>query len=315
VAASALGLSACGSGSSGTIDTQATFSNVSSLTTGASVQLADIDVGSVTGIHLHGDEAEVTMAVQRAARVPSDVTAELIQTTVLGQYVVALVPGSHGGALLRDHQVIARSEVVPGIQQLVQTGTEVFGAVNGAELSELIDNTAEGLGGQGQRLRTLLDDFGTVLAGYASQTHQIRTLIDEMNQFAETLAPDAGADAQTVGNLAQTTSILAQQSNQFVGLLQSLDALATQGSSILSTGLPQLETGIDSIGAIAQQLAQHQQQLATLLQEVPVANQSLSSATYNHYLQVLNNIIVCGVPGLGEGSAATNTCGTDGSGL
>lgn len=315
VTTSSLGLCACGSGGSGQIDTEATFSDVSSLTTGASVQLADIDVGSVTGIHLRHDQALVTMAIDRSARVPANVTAELVQTTVLGQYVVALVPTGHGTALLHDHQPITRSTVVPGIQQLVQSGTEVFAAVNGSELSQLIDNTAQGLNGQGGRLRTLLDDFGTVLAGYASQTHQITTLIDRLDQFAGTLAPDAGANAQAVSNLARTTSTLAEQSNQFVGLLQSLDALATQGRSILATGLPDIETNIDAIAAVAHQLDQHQQQLASLLQEVPVANQSLASATYHNYLQVLNNIIVCGVPGLGAGTAATDTCGANGAGL
>lgn len=296
------------------VNTQATFSNVSSLTTGASVQLADIDVGSVTGIHLRHDQAQVTMAIRRSARVPADVTAELVQTTVLGQYVVALVPGSRPGRLLANHQPITKSTVVPGIQRLVQSGTEVFGAVNGSELSQLIDNTAEGLSGQGQRLRILLDDFGTVLAGYASQTHQITSLIDELNRFAATAAPDASANASAVGNLAQTTSTLAQQSNQFIALVQSLNALATQGRSILSTGLPQVETNIDSLAAVASELADHQQQLAALLQQVPVANESLASATYQNYLQVLNNIIVCGVPGLGSGTAATNTCGSSGAG-
>lgn len=309
-----VGLAACGSGPA-TIDTSAVFSNVSSLTTGASVQLADIDVGTVTGIHLHGDQALVTMAVQRSAHVPADVTAELTQTTVLGQYVVALVPrGARSAGLLRDGQVITRTEDVPGIQQLVQTGTEAFGAIDAGQLSSLIDNSAEGIGGEGLRIRTLLDDFGTVLAGYATQTHDITTLIDAMNRFAAGLAPDAQANAQALANLTQTTNTLAQQSGQFVSLLQALDALATQGRSILNTGLPQVETQIDTIGVIAQQLQAHQQQLATLLQEVPNANSNLARATYQHYIQVLNNFIVCGVPGLGEGTAATNTCTPSGGG-
>ncbi len=313
VAVGGLVMAACGSGPS-TIETSAVFSNVSSLTTGASVQLADIDVGSVTGIHLHGDKALVTMALQRSARVPADVTAELTQTTVLGQYVVALVPRGHGTRLLRNGQAITHSQDVPGIQQLVQTGTEAFGAIDAGQLSSLIDNSAQGIGGEGQRIHTLLDDFGTVLAGYASQAHDITTLVNAMNSFAAGLAPDAQANAQALANLTQTTSTLAQQSGHFVSLLQALDALATQGRSILDTGLPQVETQIHTLGAIAQQLQAHQQQLATLLQEVPRANRGLARTTYHHYLQVLNNFIVCGVPGLGEGTAPTNTCSPSGGG-
>ena len=308
LAAVASGLAACGSGGSGTVTVSAVFSDVSSLTTGASVQLADINVGSVTGIALDHGQAKVTMAVQRSARVPSNVTAELEQPTILGQYVVALVPRGSGGGMLRDGERLAHAKVVPGIQQLVQSGTAVFGAVNAAQLSEIIGNSAQAYGGQAARIKVLLDDFGTVLAGYASQSGQITTLIDQLNRFTGTLAPDAGANAQALANLAQTSTTLAQQSNQFIALLQSLDALATQGRSILDSGLPQVEDQLNALAALASQLASHQQQLATLLQEVPAANHNLAAASYQGNLQVLNNLIVCGVPGLGGGSAATNRC-------
>ncbi|MDA8268639.1 MAG: MCE family protein [Actinomycetota bacterium] len=308
----ALGLAACGSGGAGTIDTSAVFSDVHSLTAGASVQLAEIDVGSVTGIHLHGNRAEVTMAIQRSAHVPANVTAELVQTTILGQYVVSLVPGSGPAGLLRDHQAIGNASVVPGIQQLVQSGAAVFGAVNAAQLSQIIASGARGLGGQGPQLRSLLDDFGAVLSGYATQSRQITSLVDRMASFSGALAPDSSANAQALANLSRTAATLAQQSGQFIGLLHSLDALAVQGRSILDTGLPQLQDQIDSLGAVAAQLQAHQQQLATLLQEVPVANQSLSGASYHHYLQILNNLVVCGVPALGGGSAATSTCNGSG---
>lgn len=304
----AAGLAACGSGGAATVSVSAVFPDVNSLTTGASVQLADIDVGQVTGIHLDHGQALVTMAVDRSASVPADVTAELQQTTVLGQYVIGLVPAGHGGPALRDGERIAHAEVVPGIQQLVQSGTQVFAAVNAGQLSEIVDNGAQAFGGEGARIGTLLDDFGQVLAGYAAQSGQITTLIDDIDRFSGALAPNAGADAQAISNLAQTTSTLAQQSTQFVSLLQSLQALATQGRSILDTGIPQIEDQVGALSAIASQLSAHQQDLAHLLQIVPVANHNLASASYQHYLQVLNQIIVCGVPGLDGGTAPANSC-------
>ncbi len=241
-------------------------------------------------------------------------TAELEQTTILGQYVVDLVPDGRPVGLLANHQRIARTEVVPGLQELVQSGTEVFGAISAAELSSLIDNSAVAFGGQGSTIRSLLDDFGTVLAGYQTQTTQIRQLIDRLDAFSAGLAPNAQQDAAAVSQLAQATSVLAQQSNQFVSLLRSLDTLATQTRAILDTGLPDIEDQVAALEATASQLAAHQAALAQLLQEVPTANTNLASATYQHEVQILQNIIVCGVPGLGEGNAPTNTCTPNGGG-
>jgi phospholipid/cholesterol/gamma-HCH transport system substrate-binding protein len=315
VGAAAIGLAACGSaGSSATVSVHALFSDVSSLTTGASVEMADVPVGSVTGIRLHGDQALVTMSVRRSAHVPADVVAKLEQTTILGEYVIDLVPGAVATGSLRNGQTITDAQVVPGLQQLVQAGTEVFGAISASELSSLIDNSAVAFGGQGPQLHALLDDFATVLHGYSTQTAQITSLIDRIDQFSSGLAPDAQANAQAITNLAQATSVLAAQSNQFVALLQSLDTLASQTRAILDTGLPDIETQVASLQATAEQLAANQTQLAELLQVVPAANANLAAGSYQHEVQVLNNIIVCGVPGLGEGTAPTNTCTPNGSG-
>lgn len=313
--AAAVGLAACGSSPAGSlIHTQAVFSDVNSLTTGASVQMADVNIGTVTGIHLDGHQALVQMAIRRNAGVPADVSAQLQQTTVLGEYVVDLVPGKAAAPALRDHEAISSATVIPGLQQFVQSGTEVFGAISASELSSLIDNSAQAYGGQGPRLHALLDHFATVLHGYSTQTTQITSLINRIDGFSAGLAPDAQANAQALTNLAQATTVLAQQSNQFVSLLQSLNTLATQTRSILDTGLPDIEAQVAGLQATAQQLAASQTQLAQLLQLVPKANQNLAAATYQHEVQVLNNIIVCGVPGLGQGTAPTNSCGPSGAG-
>jgi phospholipid/cholesterol/gamma-HCH transport system substrate-binding protein len=308
-------LAGCSSGASGTITASAVFSDVSDLVAGAPVQFDDVSVGSVKSISLDGDRARVVMSVDRSANVPANVTAELQQTTILGQHYVALVQASDKGPALRNGAVISKTEFVPGIQQLVSSGAEVFGAVDASQLAEIVDNGAEGFGGQSAELRQLLDDFNAVLGGYASRSTEIQSVIDQLDQFSSTLAPDAQQGAQAISNLAQTTQVLSQQSSQFEQLLQSLDDLAVQGRSILDTGTGQLEDQIDALSAVAHQLAEHQQDLATLLQYLPGHNATLAGVVVDNYAQILNDVIVCGIPGgYGgtEGNYASNTCGGTG---
>jgi len=306
-------LAACSSGGSGTITATAVFSDVSDLVAGAPVQFANISVGSVKSITLDGDKARVTLSIQKSADVPADVSAQLQQTTILGEHYVSLVSPDDAGAALRNDAVISKTEFVPGIQQLVSSGTEVFGAVNSAQLSEIIDNGAIGFGNQSAQIRQLLDDFNTVLSGYASRSTEVKSVIDQLDQFNATLAPDSQQNAQAISNLAQTTQVLSQQSNQFEQLLQSLDNLAVQGRSILDTGLGQTEDQLNALSAVAHQLAQHQQDIAALLEYLPGHNETVASATVNNFVQVLDDLIVCGVPGAGtQGNFASNTCGASG---
>jgi phospholipid/cholesterol/gamma-HCH transport system substrate-binding protein len=308
-------LAGCSGSGSGTITASAVFSDVNDLVAGAPVQFANISVGSVKSISLDGDRAEVTMTIDKSADIPANVTAELKQTTILGQHYVALVSGDDAGPSLQNGAVISKSEFVPGIQQLVSSGTGLFGAINAAQVAELIDNSADGFGNESSQLRQLLNDFGTVLGGYASRSAEIQSVIDQLDNFSATLAPDAQQDAQAITNLSQTTQVLAQQSNQFEQLLQSLDDLAVQGRSVLDTGLPQTEDQINALDALSNQLAQNQQSLAELLEYLPGHNETIASATVNNYVQVLNDIIVCGIPsnlGGANPDYATTTCGGSG---
>jgi hypothetical protein len=51
---------------------------------------------------------------------------------------------------------------------------------------------------------------------------------------------------------------------------------------------------------VSSQLSQHQSDLAALLSEIPVANANLPNAVRNDYVQLFENIIICGIPGFGS---------------
>ncbi len=306
-------LTACSGGGAGTITASAVFSDVNDLVAGAPVQFDNISVGSVKSISLDGDQAKVTMTIQQDANVPADVSAQLKQTTILGEHFVSLVSQTDSGPPLRSGAVIHNTEFIPGIQQLVSSGTQVFGAVNAAELAEMIDNGAQGFGNESSQLRQLLNNFSTVLGGYATRSSEIQSVIDQLDKFSATLAPDAQQNAQAIANLAQTTQTLSQQSSQFEQLLQSLNDLAVQGRSLLDTGVPQTEDQLNALSALANQLAKNQVGIAQLLEYLPGHNYTVSTAVVNNFVQVLNDLIVCGVPG-GGGSPnyATTSCGPAG---
>ena len=310
----ALGLSGCTmSGGSSTIGASAVFSDVDQLVPGAQVQMAGVPVGSVSVITLDGSRAKVSMTLQRSARVPADVTAALDQTTVLGENFVDLLPRRGGdathAALLRDGATIARTSVIPEAEQLVGAGAQVFGSVSDSELAAIIDAGGQGFNGEAADLRQLLNDFATVAAGYAGQTGQITSLIGNLDTLGSGLSPSAQQDAQALTNLAQTVSVLSAQSGRFATLLGALDNLAGQGHAILEATYPQIADQLTALYATAHQLAQHQQDLAGFLTQLPVHNATTNAITVDDYVQVLENLIVCGIPdGGGNNSSPAAAC-------
>jgi len=313
----AVTLAGCGgSGSSSQRSATAIFSNVGDLASGAQVQLADVPIGSVSSISLDGVKAKVTMELSATARIPANVTAALDRTTILGdQFINIEVPKNEVGAAganvaqLPNGATIQHTTVVPDVEQLVAAGAQVFGAVSTTQLEQIIAAGGEGFTGQEASLKSLLNDFSTVTAGYAQHTSEITQAVNGLNQLSSTLAPSSSANVQALTTLSQTVAILAQQSSQFETLLQSIDNLSIQGRGILETYYPQIVTQLQTLQAVSSQLSQNQGDLAGILDELPANNAALPSSVRGGYLQLYENIIVCGLPGGGEDdSSPAFTC-------
>jgi phospholipid/cholesterol/gamma-HCH transport system substrate-binding protein len=303
-----LSLASCaGTGSAPARTASAVFSDIGDLASGAQVQLADVPVGTVSSIALDGDRARITLSLDPGVRIPDNVSAAIARTTILGdQFVELKVPhsdlGRRGAAVpqLADGAVITHTSVVPDVEQFVQAGADVFGAISTSELEQIIAAGGEGFTGQEASLKAFLSDLTAVANGYAAHTSDITAAVNGMNQLSATLAPDSGSNAAALSTLARTVSILAQNSSQFETLLSSLNSLSVQGRSLLETYYPQIVTQLQALQAVSSQVSQHQADLAGLLQELPIANTALPSGVRNGYVQLYENIILCGVPGGGE---------------
>jgi phospholipid/cholesterol/gamma-HCH transport system substrate-binding protein len=316
VAAVAVGAGLGGCGGAATLTAYANFPDVSDLAVGAPVQMADINIGSVRQITLvptaSGLEARVRMAIDRSADVPVQVTAEVQRTTILGERVVSLVPAAGVGSsapLLADGTQIRDTKVVPDLEQLVKGGTQVFAPISASAFGALVQAGGQGLGDQAASLHRLLGDLDAISTAYAGQSGTIRSLIASLDQLSSATAPDAAASAQAVGNLARTTTILAQQSQRFNDLLTALNSLSVQGRSLLETYLPQIGDQLTGVAAATHAIAAEQDALGQLLVYLKGHNVSVSKAVVGRFVQVLDDIVVCGVPAGGSDSTPAGSCG------
>lgn len=305
-----------GLSSSQSISVSATFTDVSNLVPGAPVQYADVNVGQVSSITLSGNQAKVVMSISKSADVPADVQADVSQATVLGEMIVQLVaPTSSANAhvsLLADGATIKRTLAVPGVEQLVKAGTAVIGAVSTSALAGMIQAGAQGFGGQGPTLHRLLADINSVSGAYASRDSEITGLISSLNELGASLSPNAAANADSLTNLAKATTVLAANSQRFVQLLGALDKLATTGRTILENYLPGLDLQLEGLDRVTAAMADRQQALGLLLQYLPQHDKVLHDVVVNHFVQIVNSLIVCGLPGGGSSSQAASTCSPGG---
>ena len=106
---------------------EAEFTSASGLKSGASVEIAGVEVGRVKGITLQGDRAMVALAIHDGVNLYSDSIASIKTRGIIGDKYVALSLGG-GGDPLKEGEKIRDTESGLDLEELVSQ--YVHGKVN-----------------------------------------------------------------------------------------------------------------------------------------------------------------------------------------
>jgi len=108
-------------------EVDALFNSASGLKSGATIEIAGVEVGRVKGISLKDDRAVVRLAVQNGTALYTDTIASIKTRGIIGEKFLALSPGG-GGDPLKPGDIIRDTESGLDLEELVSQ--YVHGKVN-----------------------------------------------------------------------------------------------------------------------------------------------------------------------------------------
>lgn len=280
----------------GRLEVRAVFDEVIDLTTNAAVQVADVRVGVVEDIELTEDnDALVTMSVDRDVTLPSRVSARLRKTNVLGERFVELVPDAEAGGRFPDGGLIMDTAVVPELEDVVGTGSEVFAAIAADTVAGAIEAGAEGLGGRGRTLNTTIDDLTEVVATYEDNTDDIERLVDGLDAFLADVGPEAEVHGEAVAELSRFARVVAEEDDRLLDTLGELRALSRSGSDLIATHRQRMDDFFTRFDRISSEVVAHEEDLSRLFTDVAMHNRNTIEGINTERAQVILDFIVCGV--------------------
>ncbi|HTZ42882.1 MAG TPA: MCE family protein [Jatrophihabitans sp.] len=215
------------------------FSDALDLVPQSAVKVNDVSVGRVESIKLVGWMAEVQVAVNGDVTLPANAYAQLRQTSLLGEKFVSLsyppdgevadattlAAAPHPGYAY-PHIGIGRTGATPEVE-------EVLGALslllNGGGLEQIKTITHEldqAMSGHSADIRSLLSQATSLTGTLNTQKARILTAIDNLDALVRTLDHQKQILAGALDTLPQAIKILADDKDQFVTLLTSLDRLS-----------------------------------------------------------------------------------------
>lgn len=221
---------------------------------GSPVKVLGVEVGRVESLESPaGDEAAVaTVRVDGTVDVPADVTAQLVQGTVLGERFIQLDPPYSGGERLEDGGTIPleRTRVPAEFDELLASLETFLDGLPPEEVDRFVVNVAETLAGRGEQLGQTLestsealevlrandDELVDLLSGVADLTETLRTrdqelraLLDDYAELTGTLAAERDtidvAISETARLLVEIEDLMAQEGERLAAGTEVLTRL------------------------------------------------------------------------------------------
>ncbi|KWX24783.1 MCE family protein [Mycolicibacterium wolinskyi] len=239
----------------------------------AKVKYRGIQVGKVSDIEYAGNEAKLTLSMNRneLRYIPSNATVRIAGNTVFGAKSVEFLPPEEPKETsLRPGTNVAAKDVQLEVNTLFQTLSDVLNKIDPVSLNATFTALGEGLRGNG-------DDLGAAMSGlnyYLQQLNpKLPTLQDDLAKTAvvANIYGDAGPDiARVIDNVpALNRTIIDEQANLNATLLAAT-GLANNGTATLEPAADDYIAAIQRLRAPLKVAGDYSPEFGCILQGVSI---------------------------------------------
>lgn len=268
----------------GDLTLKAAFDDVGDLVSGHSVQLADVRIGSVTGIELTDDfRAMVTMSVDDNGHLPANLVARVRTTSLLGEkFIELIIPEGTDVANLAASERIADGTLIedtaeaPELEFVADQAVVLLGAVMGQDIATLVNEGSASFIGRRDDLTQIIDDLEIISDSLATHSADIVRIIDGLDGSLGTLAAGRGDIGTLLGNLAESTAVLADNRDRAIDLLGQLTRLAkVTNDEVLEPYASDLDRQIKQVDAILAEVVSASAEVANLVDFIALFTEKL----------------------------------------
>ena len=247
---------------------------------GDQVRVAGVEVGTITSIQPDGTDTRMTMHVDRAVPVPADAKAVIVAPSLIGaRYVQLTPPYRSSGPVMADGAVIPLDRTAVPVEwdevkaQLTRLATELGpnSQVSTPAVSRFIESAANAMGGNGEKLRQMINQLSGVGRILADGHGNIADIIKNLQTFVTALR---GSDEQIVqfqGRLATLTSVVNDSKSDLDAALTDLSVAVGDVQRFIAGSRDQTSEQLHRLTPITQTLVDRKIDLENVLHISPTA--------------------------------------------
>jgi phospholipid/cholesterol/gamma-HCH transport system substrate-binding protein len=255
---------------------------------GSDVRVLGVKIGKVTSITPQGTTVRVTLEYGASRPVPANAQAAIINSSVVSDRYVQLLPVYRDGPVMRSGDVIPQSRTAVPVEldriydSLDTTATALGpnGANSNGSLARLLSVSAANLQGQGAKLNQTVGDLSQAVTTLSDGRQDLFGTVRNLQVFTAALASDDTGVRAFNDSLAGVAAQLAGERQDLGAVLKNLAVALPQVAAFVRDNRSALTTNVKDLQRVTRVLVKERGALAELLDVAPTALGNLVHA-YN----------------------------------
>ncbi|NWF26547.1 MCE family protein [Streptomyces sp. PKU-EA00015] len=255
---------------------------------GSDVRVLGVRVGEVIEIVPEGGRVRVELAYEPGRRIPADAQAAIINSSVVSDRYVQMLPVYQGGPVMRDGAVIPESRTAVPVEldrvfDSLHTTAEALGpkgANKDGSLSRLLGVSADNLDGQGEQMHQTVEDLSLAVTTLSDGRQDLFGTVRNLQVFTAALAADDKSVRSFNDSLAAVADQLAGERKDLAAALKHLGVALGDVSRFVKNNKKALTDDVKGLSKVTKVLVTQRAALAELMEVAPTGLSNLQNA-YN----------------------------------
>lgn len=269
----------------------AMFADSSGMTSGSSVRIAGVEVGTVEDVTvIDSSKSKVEFAVTSSRQLNKSVTAAIRYENLIGDRYLELRDGGAGPVLPASATIpIAQTEPALDLDVLLGGLQPLFEGLQPQQINELSQQVISILQGQGGTVESILSHVGSLTGTLADKDALIGNLVNNLNRVLTNLDKHEKQFGTTIDGLQKLVTGLANDRRRLGRSLGTAGDFAGGLQNLLTDLRPPLRGMVNELGRASRQAQRGSERINEVLRLLPGAYYRIGrlgsrGSLYNMYI-------------------------------
>jgi phospholipid/cholesterol/gamma-HCH transport system substrate-binding protein len=226
------------------------FRDVLDLVPQSTVKVDDVTVGKVSSIKLKGYVAEVDIQIPRDMDLPANTTAQIRQTSLLGEKFVSLERPQDPSGKLADHDVIGldRTGRNPEVEEVFSALALLLNGGGVGQLKTIVSELNNAFTGHEDDVRSVLTQIRLFMGQLDKNKASVVAAIENTNRLAKQIRAQDTTVKSALDDIPNALASVNRQRDDLVKMLKALTRLSGVGVHVIQASK---ESTINSLRDLA----------------------------------------------------------------